>query len=72
MADQASDKVDATAPVVAAPAVAADNVAPEQGETAPKVEAKTEEGDTGKEDKPTEGEEQFLPLPSVIAQLVLA
>lgn len=60
MADQAVDKVDATAPAVEAPSASGDNVGTEPTEATPKVDTKPDDGDAGKEDKVTEGEDQFL------------
>jgi hypothetical protein len=56
MADQAPDKVDATAPAAEAPAAPADNVAPAQDETVSKVEPATEVSETAKEENSNEGE----------------
>ena len=59
MADQAPDKVDATAPAVEAPAASTDNVTAEQGEAVPKVQTKVEEGNAATAEK-SEGEDQSL------------
>ena len=59
MADQATDKIDATAPAVEAPTASGDNGTTEKVETS-KDEAKPQDGETIKEDKVTEGKDSLL------------